>query len=176
MSIPKISNEIIAKAKQNDIAAFESIVLFYERPVFYFTLKHLNNREDAEDITQEIFIKLQRKLKQYREGDTFNSWLFKMALNTIYDELRRKKRQSLFSKISLEKIINLVSVREDEKIARKIDIGLCLRRIKPNYRKILVLFYLEGQSYKEIAKCLGMPINSVKTYLFRAKRAFRANL
>jgi RNA polymerase sigma-70 factor, ECF subfamily len=171
--------EIIQSAKRGDVDAFEKILTVYEQQIFHYLYKILGQRQDAEDATQETFLKIYKNLKKIDLQKNFRAWLYKIATNTAYDRLRKKKlRPELF----LDDI-NTIETMEDESAYDRIEgienkkvIEEALQKIKPGYKSILLLFYKEELSYEEIAEALSIPLNTVKSHIFRAKKSLKNEL
>lgn len=170
----KIDSSIIKKAQTGDKIAFDQITLFYHKKVFNFSRRYLAVREDAEDVTQEVFLKVYKNIKKYDFRTSFSTWLFTIAKNTIYDTLRKSQKHH---EIKIEDISNIETKivtdieKTSEKINRQVDVALALSEIKPEYQKVIKLFYWGGLGYKEIARVMKIPINTVRTYLRRAKKS-----
>ena len=174
--------EVIKLAQKGDLAAFEKILLDYERKVFSFIFRMVNNIEDAEDLTQDTFIKIYKKLHTFDPDQSFSNWVFAIAANTTRDFFRKKKRRKeLFiiddPKNSFETIyISPAYKGLRSKSEIKIDLEFAFKKIKPIYKTIILLCYKEGLTYKEISKKLKLPLNTVKTYLYRAKQTLKKQL
>lgn len=162
--------ELLKSAKSGDLAAFEKILWLYEKPIFNYIRRLVNQLEDAEDLTQKTFIKLYKSLKSVNPEKNFKSWLYKIATNTVYDWFRKQKRNSEIlmenSEIQAETFAHEDAYYQIESL---IDLEKALNEIKPAYKSILLLYYKNGLEYNEIAEILGVPINTVKTHLRRAK-------
>ena len=173
---PQNLSEIIKVAREGDLAAFERIVLLFERRVFGFVFRHLNTREDAEDVTQEVFLKVFKKIRSYDPAKSFTTWLFTVAINTVYDHLRRKHVRPelliLDDAIGCSGGIETADERDAyTQVENEFDIERALANIKPAYRTVLLLYYRDELSCEEIAVALGIPVGTVKTHLFRARSA-----
>lgn len=176
-----IGNDIIQQAKAGDMKAFEQIVLFFEKPLLNFILRMTYKMEDAEDLTQETFIKIYKNLDKYDEKYKFSTWVFTVAKNTVYDWMRKRKNHELYIIDDEEKPFeSFYPDKKAEDINRfknkKIDLENALNKIKPIYRSVLTLFYIQGFNYKEISQIHKIPLNTVKTYIYRAKLVLRNQL
>lgn len=162
-----------------DIRAFETILKHYEKPIWNHLRRITGSEEDASDLLQETFLKLYSNRKNIDITCSFKNWLYRIATNTAYDLLRKKK-------YVIEIFINdddgsetilpelAYSKKEEQEIAH--DMDHALYQIPHHYRAILLLYYHEGFSYEEIAPMLALPINTVKTHIRRAKQALRKHL
>jgi len=165
--------ELVVLAIKGDMKAFEQLVSLYEKPIFRYILRFVTHKENAEDLVQETFIKIFRSLKSFDPEYKFKTWIFTVATNTVYDWLRKaKNNKELFiiddPDINFETIDDRFSYKltEDKEL-----IDNALKNIKPVYQSVIVLYYRDGLSYQEIAEVLKVPINTVKTYMYRAKEA-----
>ena len=170
-----IEKEILIKAQKGDLTAFESILSFYEKAIFNYCLRIVKNKDNAEDITQDTFIKVYTHRKSIDPEKNIKTWIFTIATNTAYDFLRNKKRKNETSlEEENETILDLKAYYSEEGMVS--DIEKALSKINIEYKKALLLFYQEGFEYKEIALILGIPINTVKTHISRGKEQLKENL
>lgn len=167
--------DLIKVAREGDLASFEKIVKLFERRVYGFVYRHVNNREDAEDLTQEVFIKLFKKFATYDTAQTFTTWLFTIATNTIYDHLRKiRGKQDLLIIDDPDMPLETADASNAYiSVEASVDVGKALEKIKPTYRTVLLLFYRDELSCEEIAGILKKPIGTIKTHLARARAALK---
>lgn len=166
---------LIKVAREGDLYAFEQIMRLYERRIFGYVMRHVNNREDAEDITQEVFIKLFKKFDSYNEEQVFTTWLFTIATNTIYDFLRRRRgKQDLLIVDDPELPLETADKTDAYKAVEAfVDVEQALSKIKTTYRTVLLLFYQDELTCEEIAGVLKIPVGTVKTHLSRARKSLK---
>ncbi|MBU6415078.1 RNA polymerase sigma factor [Patescibacteria group bacterium] len=167
--------EFIRKLKKGDLRIFEKILFLYEKEIFRHIRRLVPRQQDAEDLTQETFIKVYRHIGTLDPTKGMKSWIYKIATNTAYDWFRKNKRnRELFiidnAGSPFETIDEHSSYTYQERATTK-DLQDALERIKPVYKSILLLFYEEGLKYGEIAEILSLPLNTVKTHIRRAKSA-----
>jgi RNA polymerase sigma-70 factor (ECF subfamily) len=93
MATRQIDHGIVRLAQGGDVASFEMILSLYQRSVYNFALRQVRNREDAEDVTQDVFIKLFKNIKRFNFKNKFSTWLFAIAQNLVNDFFRKKKRR-----------------------------------------------------------------------------------
>lgn len=169
---------IIKAARAGDGAAFSRLMSVYERPIFNYIYRMVDNRPDSEDLTQEVFIKVFKHLGSYNVDRPFRPWLYTIATRTVYDWLRKRQRrpESLILDDPEAHFETIDPVDTYAVIEAKLDLDRGLARLKPIYQTVLLLFYQQQLAYEEIAAVLGVPINTVKTYLHRAKAALRLSL
>ena len=182
--------DVVVRARDGEEAAYRELVRRYERPVFSLIYRMVRDREIAEDLSQETFIKVLNAIASYRPEFKFSSWVFKIANNTAIDHLRRKELDTL----SLEgsphaatpeameaTALQLGTERAsplDHVAARELggEIEAAINRLRPEYRSCILLRHVEGRAYEEIAEILGLPLGTVKTYIHRARNELRVML
>lgn len=167
--------ELIREAQKGDVRIFEKILFLYEKEIFRYIRRMVPRQQDAEDLTQETFIKAYRHIKSFNPARGVKSWLYKIAVNTAYDWLRKngKSRECFIiddADSPFETIDKNSSYTYQDKAVIK-DLQDALERIQPVYKTVLLLFYEEGLRYEEIADALSLPLNTVKTDIRRAKSA-----
>lgn len=158
----------------------------YERPIFSLVVRMVKDRELAEDLSQETFIKAYRALSSYDRRRKFSSWLFKIAHNATIDHLRR-------SRIETEPLERGGPEQTSERpqledpaspsplaAAESADLGRDLERamatLRTEYREVIELRLKQGLSYQEIAEIMGTPMGTVKTNIHRARKELAARL
>ena len=164
---------------EGDQNAYAQLVDFYRDSLYYTMLKMSNNPYDAEDLTIEAFGKAFKSLSQYAPNFAFSTWLFKIANNNCIDYLRKKKNlssaiQSKDDNMQQELTTNVESkfLDPEEHIINKEKIVLMrevVEKLKPHYRKLIIMRYFDEFSYDEIVQELGLPLGTVKVQLFRAR-------
>ncbi len=161
-----------------NLPAIERLLFDYEKGVFNYVYRLVRQRENAQDLTQDIFIKVYKSLHQIDPDKNIKAWIYKIATNTVYDWLRKKqKKPELFivddASSGFETIdektpyINIERVRDMEK---------ALDNLSPNYKAVLLLYYYEDLPYEEISEIMNLPLNTLKVHLHRAKKALKENL
>ena len=182
--------EVVEWARQGRERAYRELVRRYERPVFSLIYRMVRDRERAEDLAQETFVKVLNALDSYRPEYKFSSWIFKIANNAAIDQLRRKELDTLSLNGAPDAVtserqegtsIQLADVSEsplDELEARELgsQIEHAISQLRPEYRSCIVLRHVEGYPYEEIAEMLGLPLGTVKTYIHRARSELRSLL
>ncbi|HWA40393.1 MAG TPA: sigma-70 family RNA polymerase sigma factor [Gemmatimonadales bacterium] len=182
--------DVVLAARRGSDAAYRELVRRYERPVFSLIYRMVRDRELAEDLTQETFIKALNALASYRPEFKFSSWIFKIANNAAIDQLRRRSVDtlSLDGSPSAETpdaieatALQVGSKGEsplDEMEAREIGkaIEVAIGKLRPEYRSCILMRHVEGLAYEEIAATLDLPLGTVKTYIHRARNELRQYL
>lgn len=167
---------------QGDEDAAQEIVRRYERPVFNLIARMVQDRLAAEDLAQDAFVKVFRALHSYDAGQRFSSWILRVAHNTSIDYLRRH-RPSLLpldapgpeDEPPLAERLPDPAAASPERAAERAGLAAALDaaldRLRPEFRSVIVLRYQEDLDYDEIARVLGLPLGTVKTFLHRGRRA-----
>ncbi|MGH7460535.1 MAG: RNA polymerase sigma factor [Longimicrobiales bacterium] len=182
--------EVVARAREGREAAFRELIGRYERPVFSLIYRLVRDRERAEDLSQETFIKVLNALDRYDPSYKFSSWIFKIAHNTALDLLRKKEPDTLslegspHASSAAEAEASTVSVASDDpspeeytahrELSGVLEAAIAL--LRPEYRTAIVLCHLEGRAYEEIAEIMSVPLGTVKTYIHRARHELRGHL
>ena len=179
--------QLVTKALGGSQAAYREIVLRYERPVFNLVARIVHDRELAEDLSQDAFVKAFARLETFRaEQGKFSNWLFKIAHNTTLDHLRRGTVATVPFESQDDTGGGLHAVVADPRQTSPLDaavagglaeaLGAALDRLRPEYREVIVLRAQEGLAYDEIAEVTGLPLGTVKTYIHRARKEMAAML
>ncbi len=182
--------DVAALANQGREAAFRELVRRYERPVFSLIYRMVRDRETAEDLAQDTFVKVLNHIDRYRPEFKFSSWVFKIANNVAIDHLRRRQLDT----VSIEGSPHAATAAEAEASALDVrsrgespleeiesrELGTAIERaiarLRPEYRACILLRHVEGRSYEEIAATLDLPLGTVKTYIHRARHELREML
>lgn len=179
--------DVVVLAQQGRGEAFRELVRRYERPVFSLIYRMVRDREAAEDLAQDTFIKVLNHIDRYRPEFKLSSWLFKIANNVAIDALRKRQLDTISMDGSphastaseIEASSFDVEARQesalDELEAREIGSAIehAIAQLRPEYRACILLRHVEGRSYEEIASTLDLPLGTVKTYIHRARHELR---
>lgn len=138
--------------------SLEILIKRYLKPIFSFVFRFLREKQDAEDVTQEVFIKVWKNLKKFDRKKSFKTWIFTIAKNTCLDWQRKNKKQPIY----LAKTFNEPTYFFDDSLEK------ILKELSPEYRLVLILRYNDHLKFKEIAEILEKPLNTVKSYHRRA--------
>ncbi|SDY60384.1 RNA polymerase sigma factor [Tindallia californiensis] len=170
-------DQIVKKILQGETVFFEELVSRYRKPVFSICYRMVRQREESEDLAQEVFVKAYRHLKQYNPERKFSSWILKIATNTTIDALRKKRLET----IPLEEEIE--THREDASAEKTFlqqeasqEIETAIDRLPQEYRIVVLLYHQQGKSYQDIAEILDIPLSMVKNRLFRARKILKTEL
>ena len=169
--------EILAEVAAGDIDAYGKIVGRYRGRLYNFVFRFVSDRETAEDIVQETFLRAFRKRKEYRAIANFSTWLFTIAGNLAKSELRRRKRWRLFSLHRDSDSDTGIELPDEsfrpDKVAESsmtdVQIQDAIRSLPENYRQVILLRDVEGMSYQEISEIVDCPVGTVKSRVNRAR-------
>lgn len=154
---------LVACAQRGDTAAFDKLYLRHRDQVYTLCLNLCGDREQAQDLLQESFVRAYRALPKFRGRSRFTTWLHRIAVNLCRDAARRSQRPP--HRTPAARPANTATVDQ---------VRTALARLRPRHRAVLVLRYMQSLSYAEIAEVLRWPLPRVKVTLHRAKRAFKA--
>jgi RNA polymerase sigma-70 factor (ECF subfamily) len=162
----------IQRIKSGDVRAFAGIVEKYQQMVMTIIIKIVGNREDAEDITQEVFIKVFKSIDQFKEESGFATWLYRIAYNTTLSELRKKKWTftSIDNQVStIEEPVNDEWEEQDtEEKLRCLD--KALKQLPPDEIFLITLYYLDKRSIEDVSEITGISTSNVKVKLHRIRK------
>ena len=179
--------DVVSLAQQGRESAFRELVRRYERPVFSLVFRMVRDRETAEELAQETFIKVLNNIERYQPQFKFSSWLFKIANNIAIDHLRKRQIVTISmdgsphaaTAAEAEATSFDVAIRQESALeemeAKELGSAIekAIARLRPEYRSCIMLRHVEGRSYEEIAATLDLPLGTVKTYIHRARIELR---
>ncbi len=182
---PDIREEELARrAQKGDGAAFDSLVGYCAQRLFNLAFRMLGNREDADDVTQEAFMRIYQALPRFKWDASINSWMYRITANLCYDELKRRKKRPLsFTDITGEDEnepeftaensdpADLIIKSADSQIVQQ-----AINELSPESRMIIVMFDVQGMSYIEIADIMKLNMGTVKSRLNRARHTLREKI
>ena len=164
----------IEQIVNGDTTAFAILVNRYKNLVFSLALRMLRNREEAEEVSQDIFIKIYGHLANYKGDSKFSTWIYRIAYNACLDRIKTYKRQYdtvCIDKFTENQIGNLETAYElMERSDRQLAVKECINRLVADDSVLITLFYFEELSLAEISKIIGIDKNNVKIRLFRARK------
>ncbi len=154
--------------------AFERVVELYSSKIFHLALSLLHNDAQAEDMTQDILVRIWKGLPGYHAGASLSTWIYTIARNTCLTELKKRGARPTVSLDApeFETILDAVPALQtaDRQSGIEMDVQHLLGQLPDKYRQVITLFYLEAKSYDEVSALLGLPLGTVKTFLYRAKK------
>ena len=168
-----IEQLLLLRCQMGDKDALAELIKRYERPLRYFINRLLDNSELTEDIFQDTWLTVIRKIHGLREIDSFPAWLYRIARNKVYQQLRTKK-----IKLELDENIAIENHAEDDIFPPEdaAKVHRCLKELPPEYREVLMLRFLEQMSYEQISHVLNCKLGTVRSRLHYAKIALKKEL
>ena len=170
--------KLLTRFLDGEEEAFEALVTRYEAPLRKLAYGLVRDWGLAEDVAQDAFIRAYRKATTFRGGAPVKAWLYRIAINRAYDELRRirRKREVPLEDAGLPERGRASSeaIAEAKELQRQI--ALALAKLRPEYRTPLVLREIEGMTYREIAEFLDWPLGTVQTRIHRGRLELRSHL
>jgi RNA polymerase sigma-70 factor (ECF subfamily) len=167
--------DLVPRCRRGDEAAWRELVARHTRRVFALAYRFTGRVDEAEDLTQEVFVKVYETLGQYREGDgAFSAWLSVVARNQAIDHYRRRRQERL-RRVEEPETVERAAAEEEgplaglEREARARLVQRAVRALPGDLREPLVLCDLRGLAYDEIARSLGLPLGTVKSRINRAR-------
>jgi RNA polymerase sigma-70 factor (ECF subfamily) len=183
MSADLREKQLIQKAKMGDESSFESLILSCQNKAFNIAIRYLKNEEDAMDALQESFIKIFRHLSSFKEDSRFDTWVYRIVVNTCNDMLRKNSNQKITDSIfktedEKETVIEIpdMSGAPEEVLNKKEKtehIISCLEKLSQDQKEIIVLRDVHGFSYDEISGMLDCSIGTVKSRINRSRLKLR---
>jgi len=173
--------EIISRVLKGEKQAYAELVNKYQNYVFTLTLRFIKSREDAEEVSQDIFIKAYRSLADFRGASKFSTWLYTIVNTTCITFLRKKKLdvQSLDNEKVFETAENQDSGLNANQVEQKSKLNMvnsAIKMLSHDDSEILTLFYKAEQSLEEIGRILGLEPNTVKVRLHRARTRLKEKM
>ena len=177
--------DVVDRAQQGDMQAFETLVTTYEKQVYALVLGIVKDDTNAQDVTQDVFVKIHQRLGMFQGKSAFGTWLYRIAYNEALDFLRREKRHQALSfddlKTSdeddshwdLEDTNYSISQNIEQNDLQRI-VQESLMEVPEDYRLPLILHDMQRITYEEIAEQLNCPVGTVKSRIFRARKIFRS--
>jgi RNA polymerase sigma-70 factor (ECF subfamily) len=187
MAMEENETNLIERVCSGDMYAFQEIVERYKKKVFYIAYDIVGDFHEAEDISQEVFIKMYRALDRFRKDAKMSSWLYQIAVNTSIDSLRRKKSKLRINVEDIEQVgvqeQTLESANPEADPERRAvtalmqeHIDLALDKVTPQERTVFVMRHYNEFKIREIADVLEVSSGTVKSLLFRALKKLRKEL
>jgi len=161
-------NNLIKEYSKGDEKSLEILIKKYLKHIYNFVRHYINNNFEAEDITQEVFVKMWKNLKKFDERQQFKTWLFSIAKNASIDYLRKRKslpfsafKDEYGNNFLTDKLIGKNNIIEN-------NLAYALEKLSPDHQKVISMHHDHAFSFKEIAKTLDESINTTKSRYRRA--------
>ncbi len=183
--IPKDANaEMMAAFKNGDENAFNALLAKYEGPIINYVYRFTHDAREAEDVAQEVFLRVYKSAKSYVPSAKFSTWLYRIASNLSLDHLKKRKHNAIWGakpvsarendgegkNIEVEDVHSVAPETAAESSAEKELVNAGLSKLPDNQRLAITLKVYEDKSYAEIAEILGCSLASVESLIFRARQ------
>jgi RNA polymerase sigma-70 factor (ECF subfamily) len=169
--------DLIAKARRGDVEGYNLLISRWEKRVYNYLLRLVGNREDALDLSQDVFLKAYQNLRKLEEPERFAAWLFRIAHNEAYSMFRRRRPES-DNEAEPEAVDGEIPVAGSGifPIELSLAVNSALRRLSEDQREAVVLKIYQGFKFEEMAEILGCPVSTVKSRLYTALDLLKSEL
>jgi RNA polymerase sigma-70 factor (ECF subfamily) len=170
---------LLEATARGDTHAFESLVKRYQGPLLNFIARYIGDRAAAEDLTQEVFLRVYRAAPRFEPRTRVSTWIFRIAYNQVLSEMERRSRQKKLGEAlwrNREQGAEEPFTDPSERLELEDEVTAALGRLPGNQRAALLLRINENLSYLEIGEVLGVGAQSVESLLFRARRSLKQHL
>ncbi|MBE9468933.1 MAG: sigma-70 family RNA polymerase sigma factor [Bacteroidetes bacterium] len=169
-------NHYLSKVIEGDVSAYSYIVNQYKNMAFSIALRVVNNREDAEEVTQDAFLKAYNSLKKFNHKSKFSTWLYTIVYNTAISKIRKNKKKSAIIQLNDEDIENIniedidnILVKFDEEDKKKV-VNLAINKLSETEKLIITLYYLSEKSINKIIEITNFSNSNIKVILYRSRK------
>ena len=163
--------ELVEMTKEGQTEAFSELVRRHQQVTYNLAYRFMREPALAEDMAQEAFLKAFRLLGGFRGDSSFSTWLYRVTCSVCLTELNRRKRRG---EVELKPVhLNRSCVVPSDTIDLPEHLRRCVTMLSDRYAEIVTLYYLKGISYDEIAEVLNIPMGTLKTWMFRARKQLR---
>ncbi len=180
-------DELVLRAQQGDVHAFDELVERYHGKIYGLTYNMTSNREDAEDLTQDVFVKAYQALPRFKGKSSFYTWLYRIAVNKTINYRKKRNRKRAMSLDQFDNEIKLDDVYHDltskgsplrnvslSELQKKLN--EVLQNLSEKHRTVVVLHDMQGIPHEDIAKMVGASVGTIRSRLFYARRQMQAEL
>jgi len=157
-------HDIIRLVLNESVNAYRLLIDKYQVPVYNLFIRMLHNREDAEELTQDVFVKVYEALPGFRFEYRFFSWLYRIALNTALSHMKRQR-----SFVGIEHLANLSAENNERDAYNDIHLKMAVEQLKVRSRAVIIMKYYQQLSYREVAFALDIPETKVRSRLYDAR-------
>jgi len=171
-----VPEENVRLAAAGDLRAFEDIYRAYHRRVYSRCLRMTRNVSEAEDLTQDVFVQLFRKLNTFRGESSFSTWLHRMTVNAVLMHFRKpvvKVEQTTYDGDDQQEVLSGRQTASTPSVLDRISLDEALAKLAPGYRAVFILHDLEGYEHSQIGEILGCSVGTSKSQLHKARLRLR---
>lgn len=177
-------NDLVRLVREENPELYSKVIERYQTKLFVYLFRLIGNREEAEDILQDVFLKAYRNLNSFDVERKFSSWIYRIAHNEAVNHIKRKSLKRFISWDSITSSKDKLESSSTEEGADKAwirketsrEIDEAIKKLPFKYRQVLVLRYYSDNSYEEISDIIGRPVNTVGTLINRAKKKLAEEL
>jgi RNA polymerase sigma-70 factor (ECF subfamily) len=163
--------DLVRRSQEGDLEAFEKLYRLHAGRVLGLCLRMLGDRDRAEELTQDVFVRVWKKLGTYRERSAFGSWLHRVTVNTVLSHFRASRRDR--DAASLEEVPEAAEPDRRERPGDGVDLERAIAALPPRARLVFVLHEVQGHRHDEVASMMGISIGTSKAHLHRARAILR---
>ena len=168
-------DDIVRRAKENDVSAFEQIVLLHQNKVYSLACRMISDADEAYDVSQEVFIKVYRYISSFKGDCEFSTWLYRITMNTCCDFIKKRKKKSpnFIDDISGIETIKEDGVSPEERVEQRENreqIEKLIGMLPLEHRQMIILRDVHGFSYEKIAQITSTNMGTVKSRISRARK------
>lgn len=179
--------ELVEKFRAGSIEAFEEIVERYEAKVFQLAMRFTRNQQDAEEVMQDVFTTIYKKIDGFQGKSAFSSWLYRIVVNAAFMKLRKRKQSNTVSIEDLAPAVRQLCLERENMYLERSDsiassremrdvLQAAINRLPKQYRAVFVLRDVDGLSNQEVGEILGLSVPAVKSRLHRSRLMLRKKL
>ena len=179
--------DLVERARRKDVAAYDELIRRYQRKIYQLVYNMTSNREDAEDLVQDVFVKAYGALAHFKGDSSFYTWVYRIAVNRTINYLKKRKRGQAFSlddmDLAIERDPDYVELRSRESPVRDVTLGElqkklneALQTLSEKHRTVVVLHDIQGIQHDEIARMLDCSEGTVRSRLFYARQELQKQL
>jgi len=176
LQVNKEDIALVERALAEDYSAQRELVKRYQGPIFAYVYRWMRNRADAEDLTQDVFIKMFRALHTYSRKSSFRAWLYRIARNRVIDFIRRKKPHAVDIDDVVVEDDTPTPIEVHERTSEQEMLNKVIESLPPLYREVLLLRHRDELSYEEIVESTGIALGTIKARLHRARAMLKKQL
>ena len=179
--------DLVERARQQDLAAYDELIRRYQRKIYQLVYNMTSNRQDAEDLVQDVFVKAYTALKYFKGDSSFYTWVYRIAVNRTINFLKKRNRNPGLSLDDMDRAVerdpDYVELRSRESPVRDASLSElqkklneALQTLSEKHRSVVVLHDIQGVQHDEIARMLGCSEGTVRSRLFYARQELQKQL